>query len=107
MTDHTQSPATGNWAPLFVALIKNMSPAHLRAVRDAINARLQEDEHFETMTGVLHDQRHNPVTSQERLPRVGVIGAQTVGNGSGWSEPRSLDDWRPPGQAIIDKMTGG
>jgi hypothetical protein len=89
------------WAHVF----KGMRPAQRRELIDIAEAvhRLEEDGAM--LSGVVADQKVNPVTAA--LPptqRMTVVGAH---QGGGFYEPPSVDTWRPPGQAVIDRMTGG
>lgn len=56
------------------------------------------------MANVVREQRTSP-TSLPRSPTVSVIGAAPakIGKG-GWVEAKPVDDWRPPGQAAMDRM---
>jgi hypothetical protein len=38
------------------------------------------------------------IPSQPSSPR------PPIGNGRGWAEPPKVDDWRPPGMAIADRL---
>jgi hypothetical protein len=76
--------------------IESLSVDAMREMAAHLLERANSKESRLVMMEVIRDQRHNPVTSQEPGANVRVATGTTVTAG------RSVDAWRPPGQALVD-----
>jgi hypothetical protein len=81
-----------------------MQPDLLELLKEAIRRR-QEDA---LLRDIVRDNRA-PVHPVEagRAAKVSVAGAPRVvsaGEGNGWVKPKQVDDWRPPGINVLDRM---
>jgi hypothetical protein len=93
-----------------VAFLSRLTVAQLTSVTEAIAMLIKQKIEDPLLASIVADNRQNPVTGG--LPpaqRVTVSGAPLVTNGApldrgGWYEPKPVDEWRPPGQAIFDQL---
>jgi hypothetical protein len=77
-------------------------------MRDCVN--VVDDK---LMRSIVNDFRRGPPPPGPMLPPVSVVGAGTVVTGTdgaahtphrGWQEAKSIDNWRPPGIDVMDRM---
>jgi len=54
---------------------------------------------------ILRDSRRGPTRPSSMIPESakGHVASPPIGN-KGWVDPPKVDDWRPPGQRIVDAM---
>jgi hypothetical protein len=88
--------------------MNNANNAQMRKMIEALEAQIRRNTEDDLLRAIVADNRVPP-SAQPPMPKVTVHGAMEVkqsyaGNGTGWSQPQSVDEWKPPHQRGIDAL---